>query len=247
MVIAAVEGKEILIGQLRDCLRIAAGAHAVSIIRVKRIHNQSPEHLLRGGEHSLHLIVYDAVYTEISVLIDLIMPALLPKDLLPAINVRMEYRIHIDVHQIFKILVVAAGRRIHRVIREGHRVEKGIERALHQLDKRIFERKFFRTAEHGMLQYMRYAGAVLRRRAEAHTEYLVVVLIGEHTYTRAGFYMPEHGSHALAVLQFFLIHQLVGRCQHFLPSFHSFLAFRRLNGIFILFTHFQFSMLLLFY
>ncbi len=172
------------------------------------------------------------------------MPALLTENFLLVINVRVKDCIHIDIHQVFKILVVAACHRVHGVIRIGHRIEKSIERALHQLDKRIFEREFLRAAEHGMLQNMRHAGAVLRRRAEAHTEYLVVVLIGEYAYTRAGFYMPEHGSSALAVLQLFLIHQLIGRCQHFLPSLHSFLTFRRLNGIFILFMHFDLFLLL---
>ena len=44
------------------------------------------------------------------------------EDLIMHINIRIQYCVHIYMHQILKILVIAAGHRIHRLIRISHRI-----------------------------------------------------------------------------------------------------------------------------
>ena len=50
----------------------------------------------------------------------MIAPALLPECLIALINIRIEHRVHIHVHQVLEIRVIAAGHRVNRLIRVGH-------------------------------------------------------------------------------------------------------------------------------
>ena len=123
MVEFAVEIQEILIGQLRDNLRGAAGLMRIAGIRVKRVLRVAVKHALRGGKCTFHLIVNDTVYRDRAVRrLHLVMPALLAENLLFFIDIRMQNRVHIDVHQVLEIFVVAACNRVYRLIRVGHRV-----------------------------------------------------------------------------------------------------------------------------
>ena len=54
------------------------------------------------------------------------MPALLFKDLLMLVNIRIKYCIHIDMHEILKILVIAACNRIQGLVRICGCIEVGI-------------------------------------------------------------------------------------------------------------------------
>ena len=122
MVEFAVEIQEILIGQLRDNLRGAAGLMRIAGIRVKRVLRVAIKHA-RGGKCTLHLIVNDTVYRDRAVRrLHLVMPALLAENLLFFIDIRIQNRVHIDVHQVLEIFIVAACNRVYRLIRVGHRV-----------------------------------------------------------------------------------------------------------------------------
>ena len=48
------------------------------------------------------------------------MPAFLIKNVGLFVNIGIKYRIQVNVHQVVKILVVAACNRIHRLVRIGH-------------------------------------------------------------------------------------------------------------------------------
>ena len=61
MIIGSVEIQELLIGQLRNHIRIPAGLHAVGGVRVQRITDLPHQHIVGGGKSSLHLIVHDPV------------------------------------------------------------------------------------------------------------------------------------------------------------------------------------------
>ena len=54
------------------------------------------------------------------------MPAFLPENLLLFIDIRMEYCIQIDMHQILKVLIITACYRIHGLVRIGHGIQKGV-------------------------------------------------------------------------------------------------------------------------
>ena len=120
MIIGPVEIQKLLIGKLGNHLRVAAGLHPVGGVRIQKTCNLSPQHTFGGGEGTLHLIVNDAVVDQLSVLIQLIVPAFLTKDRFVGINVRIEHCIQIHMHQVLKILVIAACDRINGLIRIGH-------------------------------------------------------------------------------------------------------------------------------
>ena len=56
-----IEREVILVGQLYNVFRISAGLHAVAGIREHCRMDIAVQDTLRGGEHALHLVVYNAV------------------------------------------------------------------------------------------------------------------------------------------------------------------------------------------
>ena len=116
-----MEIQKLLIGQLRDHVRIPARLVSVRSIREQRIEDHTVKHALRRGKRPLHLIIHHAVVGELPVrLLQLITPALLAEDLLVAVYIWVKYGVHIYMHQILKVLLIAARHRIDRLIRIGH-------------------------------------------------------------------------------------------------------------------------------
>ena len=60
-----------------------------------------------------------------------------------------------NMDQILKILVIAACHRIYGLVGIRHRVQERIQRALHDFDKRIFDREIPRAAQNRVLNDMR--------------------------------------------------------------------------------------------
>ncbi len=129
------------------------------------------------------------------------MPAFLAENALIGVNVRVENRIQIHVHQVGKVLLVGGGHRVDGLIRIGHSIEKGIKRSLHHLDKRVLHRKVAGAAQDGVLDDVGNARGILRRCAEADVEHLVIVVIGQKSNARAAFVVPQHVSAAAKVRQ----------------------------------------------
>ena len=78
---------------------------------------------LRGGEHAFHLVVYNAVVGDLIFrTLELIVPAFLHEDLLLFSDIRMEDGVHIYVHKVLEIRLIAARDRVHGLVRVGHRV-----------------------------------------------------------------------------------------------------------------------------
>ena len=121
MIIFPVEIKELLICQLRDHFRVSAGLICIGGVREERVQDHPVQHSLRGRERSLHLIVNHAADLQVCIcIVQLIAPSLLTECLVTLINIRIEYRIHIHMHQILEILVIAARHRVYRLVRIGH-------------------------------------------------------------------------------------------------------------------------------
>ena len=119
MVILCVERQKLLIGKLRDHLRVSSRLQPIGSIRIKGIHDLTLHHVIRRGKSALHLIVNHAVDGE-PVILQLVVPALLAENFLFLINVGIKNGVHIHVYQILKILVIAARHRVNRLIRIGH-------------------------------------------------------------------------------------------------------------------------------
>ena len=119
------------------------------------------------------------------------MPAFLAENILFSVNIGIKNRIQIDMHEVFKVLFIAAGHRIDGFIRIGHCVEKGVERSLGKLDEGVLDRKIPGTAQNRVLDNVRYTGRILRRRAEGNIKDLVVVIFRKKRDARAGLFVPQ--------------------------------------------------------
>ena len=166
---------ELLIGQLGDHRRIAAGGEPVAGVREEHGHDGLAHHVLGAGVGALHFVEDHALVAGHAVFVELIVPALLVEDLRLLINGRAEHCIQIHPHQIQEILVIPAGNGVAGLVREGHGVEEGVHGVLHQLHEGLLHRIFLRTAEDGMLQNVEHAGAVLRQGGEGNGKGLVVI------------------------------------------------------------------------
>ena len=121
---------EILVGKRGYDIGISSRLQRIRVVRIQRGIDSCLKYTIDRGVHTLHLVIYHAVAEELAVLIRLVVPALLTEYLLLVINPRIKYRIEIHVHQIGEVLVIAARHRIYGLVRIGHGIEKGIERAL---------------------------------------------------------------------------------------------------------------------
>ena len=210
MIMRAVEFEIILVAQLGDDFRIAAGIDAVGGVGQEAVVHFIPDRTVGRGHRALHFGINDAVdFQFVLRIFKLVMPSFLHEDLAVAVNVRIEDRVHIDVHEVFKILVVAGSDGIESLVRVSHRVEEGIEGTFRELHERIAGREILRAAENGMLNDVRYARGILRRSAERGAEQLIFVFVRKHGDTRAGFLMPQNNARGLDVVEIFLILKLI--------------------------------------
>ena len=142
MIVRSVEIKKCLIRQLRHVFGISARLIAIAGIRKQHLLGVPLQHALRGGKRPFHLVVYHAVIRQLPVLfLQLIVPPFLHKDLRLFINIGIQHRVQIYIHQILKILVIGAGHRIHRLVRIRHGIEERVHGTFHQLHKGVFYRK----------------------------------------------------------------------------------------------------------
>ena len=118
-----VEIQKFFISQLRNHIRVAAGLHGVWRIRIQGFGNLALQHVIRRGKSALHFVVNHAVDGKVRFrVLQLVVPALLLEDFFLFVNVGIEHRIQIDMHQVLEIGVVAAGNRIYGFVRIGHGV-----------------------------------------------------------------------------------------------------------------------------
>ena len=121
MIVFSVEIKELLVRQLRDHLRVSPRFICIGRIRKQGIQYYTVQDSLRGGERSLHLIVNYTADFQISLrVVQLIAPPLLAECLVALINIRIEHRVHVHMHQILEVLIITARHRIYGLIRVGH-------------------------------------------------------------------------------------------------------------------------------
>ena len=211
MIIGPVEIQELLIGQLRNGLGISAGLKGIGGMGIQRRAHLPVQHAVGGGESALHLIVDYAVVGKFPLTVQLIVPALLAEDGLLLIDVGIEHRVQVHMHQILKILVVAAGHGVDRVVRVGHGVQECVQGTFRQFDERILDGELLRAAEHGMLQDMRHAGGILRGGAEADVEHLVFIIVGYQCHSGTGLPVPAQIGHTVDVRYLPSIQDLVAR------------------------------------
>ena len=123
MVIGLMEIQEVFVGQVRDAGRISAGFYAVRSVREQGVEGFTLQDIVCGGEGSFHLVVYNTVVGQRAVFaFEMIAPAFLTEDFVVFVNVRVEYGVHVDMHQVLEVGIVGAGYRVHGFIRVGHSI-----------------------------------------------------------------------------------------------------------------------------
>ena len=193
MIITLMEREEILVSQRGNLIGVAAGLVGVGIVREQCLLHPALDHLVGVRERALHLVIDDAVDLQLAVrILQLIVPALLAEDLLLAVDVRMQDRVHVDVHKVREIAVVAACDGIDGLIRIGHRVQERVQRAFRELDERILRGELPRAAQHRVFQNVGQARAVRGRGAESDGEDLVFVVVRHRQHTCAALFMAQH-------------------------------------------------------
>ena len=111
----------------------------------------------------------------------MVVPAFLTEDLFFFVNIRIEYRIQIYMHQILEIPVITACYRVAGLIRIGHGIKEGIKRTFYQFHKRILQRKFPGAAQYAVFQDVGNTGAVLWRCTECNIKnFILIVVLDEH-------------------------------------------------------------------
>ena len=78
---------------------------------------------------------------------------------------------------------------IHCPVACGEGIEESVERTLHQLHKRLPHGVFAAAGKRAVLQYVRHAGAVFRRCAEAYAKRLVRVIALKVRKRKAAFFV----------------------------------------------------------
>ena len=129
------------------------------------------------------------------------MPAFLLEYLRSLIYVRIKDRIQIHIHEILKILVIAACNRINRLIWISHRVKKCIQRSFGKFHERILRRILLGSAQYGMLHDMLNTRTVLGRSPEAYIENLVIIIICDKAYSCTGFLMTQNTAVRLKIFK----------------------------------------------
>ena len=177
VIVLFVGRDEVVVGQLDDMVGVTAGYRCVLAGLITLVEHSLIEILLGVAEGALHLVVHDALIVAAAVFILFDMPALLTEGVLVLVDKGTEHRVGVHRHQVLEILLVHARYGIHRLVGEGHRVEEGVQRALHQLDEGIVDGVFLGAAEHAVLEDMEHTGRVLRRGREGYRVCHVAVVV----------------------------------------------------------------------
>ena len=204
MIIAAVHAQELLVGQVGDVLRVAAGIAAVAVVREEDIQRLLVNLLVHIAHSALHLVEHNALVQRRAVFVQLDMPAFLIEDVRVLQDARREHSIQIHFRQVQEVLLVAAGDGVNRLVGEGHRVQERRHAALHQLDERFTNGILGAAAEDGMLQNVEYAGRILRQGLKRDAERLVHLAVIHPNQLRTGFFVVHF--HHLSVQLFAFTH-----------------------------------------
>ena len=139
----------------------------------------------------------------------MIVPALLAENLLFFVNVRVEHRIQIHMHQILEIPVITAGYRVAGFVRVGHGIEEGIERSFYQFHKRILKRKFPGAAQYTVFQNVGNTGAVLWRCTECNVKNFILIAVLDEHDSSSCFFVFEKPSFGMNILKIFFLQDFI--------------------------------------
>ena len=139
----------------------------------------------------------------------MVVPAFLTEDLFFFVNIRIEYRIQIYMHQILEIPVITACYRVAGLIRIGHGIKEGIKRTFYQLHKRILKRKFPGAAQYTVFQDVGNTGAVLWRCTECNVKNFILIAVLDEHDSGSCFFVFEKPSFGMNILKIFFLQDFI--------------------------------------
>ena len=139
----------------------------------------------------------------------MVVPAFLTEDLFFFVNIRIEYRIQIYMHQILEIPVITACYRVAGLIRIGHGIKEGIKRTFYQLHKRILKRKFPGAAQYAVFQDVGNTGAVLWRCTECNVKNFILIAVLDEHDSGSCFFVFEKPSFGMNILKIFFLQDFI--------------------------------------
>ena len=189
----AVEGEEVLVGEVRDGLGVAAGLAAVDGVGKEAPVDVAGELLLGLREVRLHLVVDDAVDGDGAGGVRRVGGAEVVPLALEGVlgEKRVEDGVEVDVGEVEEILLDVAGDRVVGAVAPGHGVEEGGHAHLDELEERVAHGEAARAAEDGVLEDVRDAAVVAVGRGEVDREEVVGVVGGEVEHPGAGLAVLE--------------------------------------------------------
>ena len=189
---ARVRVQELLVGERGNRARVAAALVRIGGVGIERGVDGVVQHAHGVGKGALHLVEHHAVIAQRALAqargaavvlalgalrqVQLVVPALLLKNGGLGIDGRVEHRVQVHVHQVVQVLLVGGGNGVDGLVGVGHGVEERLHGALDQVDKRLLDGEFGRSAQHRVLKNMEHAGGIGRRRLKANGKGLVFVV-----------------------------------------------------------------------
>ena len=161
---ACVCVQELLVGERGNRARVAATLVRIGGVGIERGVDGIVQHTHGVGQRALHLVEHHAVIAQRALAqaggaavalargalrqVQLVMPALLLKNGGLGIDGRVEHRVQVHVHQVVQVLLVGGGNGVDSLVGVGHGVEERLHGALDQVDKRLLDGEFGRSAQH---------------------------------------------------------------------------------------------------
>ena len=190
----AVEGEEVLVGEVRNGLGVAAGLAAVDGVGEEAPVDVAGELLLWLREVRLHLVVDDAVDGDRAGGVRRVGGAEVVSFALEGVlgEKRVEDGVEVDVGEVEEVLFDVAGDGVVGAVAAGHGVEEGRHAHLDEFEEGVADGVAPGAAQDGVLEDVRDAAVVLVGGGEVDGEEAVAVVGGE----------VEEAGAALAVFEF---------------------------------------------
>ena len=184
----AVEGEEVLVGEGRDRLGVAAGLAAVDGVGEEALVEVAFKAALGLREVRLHLVVDDAVDGEGAGRVGGVGGAEVVALALEGVlgEEGMEDGVEVDVGEVEEVLLDVAADGVVGAIAPGHGVEEGGHAHLDELEERVADGVAPRAAEDGVLEDVGNAAVVAVGRGEVDGEEVLLVVGVEVKHAGAG-------------------------------------------------------------
>ena len=188
VVVAAVEGHQLLVAEVGDMRRVAAAVVVVGRGGEQLLAQFVPQHRGDGTHGALHLVEDHTLEYQVAVRI-VRLGKLDPVPLLgevQRIQPREEHRVQVDIQQVIEVLAVLAGKGIGSPVGTGKGIHESVQGAAQHHEEGVAHRIALAAAQRGVFEDVGDAGGILGHGAQRHQEHVLAVVRGQVVMHRAG-------------------------------------------------------------